>query len=150
MLTDSSLTCPKLKTKMTVEMKKKQQLDNLWNKPLTGQALLIKVKRLSGYTRKEKAKICGYVNIANDGSERINLMAFFNAILEAEGINLDRDSSKHHRLSKRQPSYKTIVHSNGTLCIGATYTKQLDLKPGDKLHIVLERKNIFLTKIDES
>lgn len=131
-------------------MRKKQQKDKIWNRPLTGQALLIKLKKLKDYTREEKAKICGYVTTDDDGSERINLMAFFNAILEAEGIKLDRDSRNHHRPSNRHPSYKTTVHTNGTICIGATYTKQLDLKTGDKFHIVLERKQILLTKIDES
>lgn len=119
-----------------------------WNRPLTGQALLLKVKKLKDYSREEKAKLCGYITIEDDGSERINFIGFLNALIDAEGVILDRDSSDHHRPSKRQPSYKTSVHINGTICIGATYTKQLDLQPGDEFHIVLGQKQIRLTKID--
>ncbi|MEM9769737.1 MAG: AbrB family transcriptional regulator, partial [Cyanobacteria bacterium P01_D01_bin.71] len=40
------------------------------------------------------------------------------------------------------------VQSNGNLLIGATYTKQMGLKPGDEFEISLGRKHIHLKQLD--
>ena len=119
------------------------------NTPLTGQTLLAKVEELKDYTREEKAKICGYVTIEDDGFERINFMAFLNALIDAEGVNLDRVSSDQRRPSERQPSYKTSVRTTGNLCIGAAYTKQMKLEPGDEFQVSLGRKHIHLKLVTE-
>jgi hypothetical protein len=40
------------------------------------------------------------------------------------------------------------VQSNGNLLIGAAYTKQMELRPGDEFEISLGRKHIHLKQLD--
>jgi antitoxin component of MazEF toxin-antitoxin module len=42
------------------------------------------------------------------------------------------------------------VQSNGNVLIGSAYTKQLNLKPGDEIAVVLGRKHIKLMPVDEA
>ncbi|MCG9891366.1 MAG: hypothetical protein MH252_09840, partial [Thermosynechococcaceae cyanobacterium MS004] len=56
---------------------------------LTGEELLSRVKELGSATKEEKAKACGYYTVAENGSERIRVMKFLNALIDAEGIDLD-------------------------------------------------------------
>ena len=116
-------------------------------KPITGEALITKVKQLSDLTREEKAKACGYTSNESDGSERIKVMAFLNALLDAEGINLDRHSSDGDGRGGRKASYKVSVQSNGNILVGRTYTKALELEPGDEFEITVGRKHIHLNKV---
>lgn len=116
-------------------------------KPITGKDLVTKVKQLSDLTREEKAKACGYVSIEKDGSERIKLMAFLNALLDAEGINLDSQSTDSNGQCGRKASFRVSVQSNGNVLLGSAYTKELDAQPGDKFKISLGRKHIHLSKV---
>lgn len=116
--------------------------------PLAGEALLNKVKELGNMSKEEKAKVCGYSATTRSGSERVNLMKFYNALIEAEGIDLDGKSSDSNGRGGRSASYRITVQSNGNLLIGAAYTKQMDLKPGDEFQITLGRKHIKLTQLD--
>jgi len=114
---------------------------------LTGQALVQKVKELEDYTKEEKAKACGYYTITKNGTERVNMMKFMNALIAAEGIELDSEQSSNGR-GGRSASYRITVQSNGNLLIGSTYTKQMGLKPGDEFEISLGRKHIHLKQLD--
>lgn len=116
--------------------------------PLTGEALLDKVKDLGDLTKEEKAKACGYFTITKSGVERVNMMRFLNALIDAEGIELDSRQSKNGR-GGRSASYRITVQSNGNLLIGSAYTKQMDLQPGDEFEITLGRKHIHLKHVDE-
>ena len=122
--------------------RKKKQI-----KPLTGKDLVAKVKQLSDFTREEKAKACGYVAIEKGGSERIKIIAFLNALLDAEGIDLGSQSSTGNGVSGRKATYKISVQSNGNLLVGSAYTKEMDAKPGDEFEISVGRKNINLSKV---
>ena len=113
---------------------------------LTGQALVQKVKELEDYTKEEKAKACGYYTITKNGTERVNMMKFMNALIAAEGIELDSEQSTNGR-GGRSASYRITVQSNGNLLIGSTYTKQMGLKPGDEFEISLGRKHIHLKQL---
>jgi hypothetical protein len=113
---------------------------------LTGQALVQKVKELEDYTKEEKAKACGYYTITKNGTERVNMMKFMNALIAAEGIELDSEQSSNGR-GGRSASYRITVQSNGNLLIGSTYTKQMGLKPGDEFEISLGRKHIHLKQL---
>lgn len=64
---------------------------------LTGKALLKKVKDLEHSTREEKAKACGYYTVTKNGVERVNMMKFMNALIDAEGIQLDSTQSSNGR-----------------------------------------------------
>jgi hypothetical protein len=114
---------------------------------LTGQALVQKVKELEDLTKEEKAKACGYYTITKNGTERVNMMKFMNALIAAEGIELDSEQSTNGR-GGRSASYRITVQSNGNLLIGSTYTKQMGLKPGDEFEISLGRKHIHLKQLD--
>ncbi|PZV09000.1 MAG: AbrB family transcriptional regulator [Leptolyngbya sp.] len=117
--------------------------------PLTGDSLVKKVKELETFTREAKAKECGYYTTTKNGVERVNMMKFLNALIDAEGIELDGKMGSNGR-GGRSASYRISVQSNGNLLIGAAYTKQMDLKPGDEFEISLGRKHIQLKQIDQS
>ena len=117
--------------------------------PLTGEALLKKVKELGNLSKDEKAKQCGYYTMTKAGVERVNMMKFLNALIDAEGIELDGKSSSNGR-GGRSASYRISVQANGNLLIGSAYTKQMDLTPGDEFEISLGRKHIQLRQVDRS
>jgi len=56
--------------------------------PLKGQELLAKVKELGDVSKSDLVKACGYVSQKEDGSERLNFTAFYEALLEAKGVAL--------------------------------------------------------------
>jgi hypothetical protein len=113
---------------------------------LTGKALLQKVKELEHLGKEDKAKACGYYSLTQSGAERVSMMKFMNALLDAEGINLDGHQSQTSR-SGRNASHRITVQSNGNLLIGSAYTKQMGLKPGDEFEISLGRKHIHLKQL---
>jgi hypothetical protein len=117
------------------------------NEPLTGEALLEKVKELEHYSKEEKAKECGYYTVTKNDVVRVNMMKFYNALLEAKEIEIDGKQSGNGR-GGRSASYRISVQANGNLLIGAAYTKQMELKPGDEFEISLGRKHIRLKQVD--
>ena len=114
--------------------------------PLTGKALLQKVKELSHLPRRETAKRCGYYTTTKDNQTRVNLTDFYDAVLAAKGVPLDAEGTKDGR--GREPTYKVSVHKNGQIVIGSTYTQAMGLKEGDKFEIKLGYKHIHLKQID--
>jgi hypothetical protein len=110
--------------------------------PLTGKALLSKLKELSDVPRRETAKQCGYFKILKNGKEQVNTTDFYDAVLEAKGISMTAKAEKDGR--GREASYKATVHQNGQVIIGAAYTKEMGLKEGDEFTIKLGYKHIRL------
>jgi hypothetical protein len=117
-------------------------------KPLTGRELLEKVQDLGSLSKEEKAKECGYITTTKKGVPRVNMMKFLNALIDAEGIELDSSLSGQGR-GGRSASYRISVQSNGNLLIGAAYTKKMGLRPGDEFEITLGRKHIHLKQVGE-
>ena len=111
--------------------------------PLTGTALLEKVRELGSLSKEEKAKECGYYTLTKNNVERVNMMKFLNALIDAEGIELDSSGNGLGR-GGRSASYRISVQSNGNLLIGSAYTKKMSLHPGDEFEITLGRKHIHL------
>jgi bifunctional DNA-binding transcriptional regulator/antitoxin component of YhaV-PrlF toxin-antitoxin module len=116
--------------------------------PLTGKALLAKVKELSNLPRRERAKQCGYYTVTKNNQVRVNLTDFYDALLSARGIPLSPEAPKDGR--GREPTYRVSVHQNGQIVIGATYTKAMNLKPGDEFEIRLGYKHIHLIQLGET
>ncbi|BAP17622.1 MAG: AbrB family transcriptional regulator [cyanobacterium endosymbiont of Rhopalodia yunnanensis] len=116
--------------------------------PLTGTALVEKVKELGNLGKEEKARACGYYTQTKNGIERVNMMKFLNALIDAEGIELDSSSEGQGR-GGRSASYRISVQSNGNLLIGSAYTKKMGLQPGDEFEITLGRKHIHLRQLGE-
>jgi hypothetical protein len=119
------------------------------SEPLTGENLLQKIKDLGNLSKEEKAKACGYATQTKDGVERVNMMKFLNALIDAEGIELDGRQKDANGRGGRSASYRIAVQANGNLLIGPAYTKQMDLEPGDEFKITLGRKHIKLTQLGE-
>ncbi|MGM3306434.1 AbrB family transcriptional regulator [Anabaena sp. WFMT] len=115
--------------------------------PLVGDELLKKVKELENESKEDKAKQCGYYTVTKNGIERVNMMKFLNALIDAEGIQLDSTPSANGR-GGRSASYRISVQSNNNLLIGSAYTKQMNLKPGDEFIITLGKKHIRLRQVD--
>jgi hypothetical protein len=113
--------------------------------PLTGKALLQKVKELSQLPRRETARSCGYYSPSNDGQVRVNLTDFYDAVLAAKGVPLDPGGIKDGR--GREPTFRVSVHKNGQIVIGSTYTEQMGLVSGDEFEIKLGYKHIHLKQI---
>ena len=116
--------------------------------PLVGDELIKKVKEQETLSKEEKAKACGYYTKTKNGVERVNMMKFLNALIDAEGIQLDSTPNTNGR-GGRSASFRISVQSNGNLLIGSAYTKQMGLKPGDEFEITLGRKHIRLKQLDE-
>jgi hypothetical protein len=115
--------------------------------PLTGKALLQKVKELQHLSRREKARKCGYCSVTKDNQVRVNIGEFLNAVIEAKGIPLSPEGSRDGR--GREPTYRVSVHRNGQIVIGSTYTSGMGLTPGDEFEIKLGYKHIHLIQQTE-
>ncbi len=113
--------------------------------PLTGKALLQKVKELSHLAKRETAKQCGYLKTSPSGAVRTDLSGFYDAVLSAKGVKLD-ETSRDSR--GKVATYKATVHKNGQLLIGSAYTKGMGLKEGDTFTIKLGYKHIHLIQDD--
>ena len=116
---------------------------------ITGEELIQKVKQLDHQlSKEEKAKACGYYSVNKNGIERVNMMQFLNALIEAEGIDLD-SATKTNGRGGRSASYRIHVQSNGNLLVGSAYTKELGLQTGDEFEVILGRKHIRLKQIEQ-
>ena len=113
---------------------------------LTGPERLAKVKDLGEASNTELVRAPGYVSTKEDGSERLNFTAFYEALLEARGIHLG--PARGDGAPGRKLSYVTHVLFNGNLLIGKAYTAQLGLQPGDPFQIQLGRRQIRLHPLD--
>ena len=113
---------------------------------LTGTELLAKVKDLGEASKSELVRATGYVTTKEDGTERLNFTAFYEALLEARGIHLG--PARGGSTPGRKLSYVTHVLFNGNLLIGKAYTAQLGLQPGDPFQIQLGRRQIRLHPLD--
>ncbi|MGB8699960.1 MAG: AbrB family transcriptional regulator [Thermosynechococcaceae cyanobacterium] len=115
--------------------------------PLSGKALLQKLKEIPTLSRREKARECGYVSTTKDDQARVNIGAFLNAVLDAKGVSLDSGKEKDGR--GREASYRVSVHKNGQIVIGSAYTQEMGLNVGDEFEIKLGYKHIHLKQIGE-
>lgn len=117
---------------------------------LTGAELLAKVKELGDIPKSDLVRATGYVSTKKDGNERLNFTAFYEALLEAKGVDLgfSNHSKDGDGRRGRSPSYEIRVQFNGNLMVGKAYTSQLGLKPGDQFQIKLGKQgNISLVPI---
>lgn len=107
---------------------------------LTGPELLAKVKELGAVSKSEMVRACGYTVTNKDGSGRLNFTAFYEALLQAKGVELAASSKK----PGRKLTYKAKVQANHALQVGEAYLKQMGFEPGDEFEIKLGRKQITL------
>ena len=110
---------------------------------LTGTDLLTKVKELGDVSKSDLVRECGYVSNKKDGGERLNFTAFYEALLDAKGVNLSGAGAAIGK-GGRKLSYIAKVQGNGNLLSGKAYTAMLNLEPGDEFEIKLGKKAIRL------
>ena len=114
----------------------------------TGSKPLAKVKALGEASKSDLVRSAGYVSTTKDGTERLNFTAFYEALLEAKGMNFGsgRRGRRGRRGRKgrrgRSLSFATKIEVNGNLLVGKVYTAQLGLEPGDAFELKLSRKQI--------
>ena len=84
-------------------------------KPLTGVELIHKVKELGDLSKPKKAKVCGYYSLTKNGLERVNMKQFLNALINAEGIELDGTGKANGQSGSSSASYPIIVQSNESM-----------------------------------
>ena len=113
---------------------------------LTGSELLTKVKDLGDVSKTDLATACGYVSKKKDGSDRVNFTAFYEALLNAKGIDLGGGNAGVGKGGLKL-SYVATVQGNGNLLIGKAYTAMLDLQVGDEFTIKLGKKAIRLIPV---
>ena len=116
---------------------------------LTGSDLLAKVKDLGDVSKSDLVKACGYVSTKKDGGDRLNFSAFYEALLEAKGINLAAGGPAVGK-GGRKLSYTAKVQGNGNLLIGKAYTAMLGLETGAEFDIKLGKKAIKLIPVGGS
>lgn len=109
------------------------------SEPLTGAALIAKVKELPGASKSELVRACGYVSTKSDGRERLNFTAYYEALAVAHGAPAPAQEG-----SGRKLSYATTVLTTGAMVIGKRYVEQLGLEPGDEVKIKVVRGRISL------
>ncbi len=109
------------------------------SEPLTGAALIAKVKELPGASKSELVRACGYVSQKKDGGERLNFTAYYEALAVAHGAPLPDAEPSGRRLS-----YSAKVITTGALVVGKRYVEQLGLEPGDEVEIKVARGRISL------
>ena len=112
---------------------------------LTGSELLAKVKDLGDVSKTDLATACGYVSKKKDGSDRVNFTAFYEALLNAKGIDLGGSAGVGK--GGRKLSYTAKVQGNGNLLVGKAYTAILDLQPGDEFEIKLGKMAVRLIPV---
>lgn len=103
---------------------------------LKGSELLAKVKELGDMNKSDLVRACGYTN-----GDKVCFTAFYEALLEAKGVDLGGKSS----VKGRKLSYKTKVQFNGKVQIGDGYIREMGLEPGTPFEIKLGRNSITLT-----
>ncbi|NJN29570.1 MAG: AbrB family transcriptional regulator [Synechococcales cyanobacterium RM1_1_8] len=117
---------------------------------LTGKALLQKIKDLKesapNATRRELARLCGYTTTNRKGETRINVAEFYEALLQARGLDLGSDKSQRRG---REATFRVGVQKNGQILIGSAYTKNMGLQPGDEFDVKLGYKHIHLVKCSD-
>ena len=113
---------------------------------LIGSELIDKVKEIGDVSKTDLATACGYVSKKKDGSDRVNFTAFYEALLNAKGIDLGGGNAGVGK-GGRKLSYVATVQGNGNLLIGKAYTAMLDLQVGDEFTIKLGKKAIRLIPV---
>lgn len=113
------------------------------NDRLTGQELLDFVQNNPNMGKIELAKNAGYVNFTSSGKERAQLNRLYEAVMEAQGINLRGKRGKKQPLRRK---YETTVHRNNNIRISSIYVEEMNATQGDVFDIEVCVDRLILIK----
>ena len=108
----------------------------------TGSKPLAKVREHGEASKSDLVRSAGYVSTTKDGMECLNFTAFYEALLEAKGMNFGSGRKGSKGRPGRSLSFATKIQVTGNLLVGKVYTAQLGLEPGDAFELKLSRKQI--------
>ena len=106
---------------------------------LQGAELIAKTKSMSDASRSELVRECGYVSTVN-GKERLNYTSFYEALLNAKGVDL-----KPKKRMGRKLTHKAKIQSDGKVIVGSAYIEGMNLDPGTVFNIEVGRSKVVLT-----
>ena len=106
---------------------------------LQGTELIAKIKSMADASRSELVRECGYISTIN-GKERLNYTSFYEALLNAKGVDL-----KPKKRMGRKLTHKTKVQSDGKVIVGSAYIENMNLDPGTVFDIEVGRTKVVLT-----
>ena len=109
---------------------------------LIGSELLAQVKESGDISKSDLVRSCGYVSSKKDGTERLNFTAFYEALLEAKGINLGDSGGKGTCKAGRSLRYVATAQGNANLPVPKASTARLHLHPGVAVELKLPRTPI--------
>ena len=112
--------------------------------PLCGDELLDKVRSLGDVSKSDLVRASGYCTHLSDGTERLNFTGFYEALLEAKGVEAAPEGVSGVTEDGRQLSYVCKLRSDGSLVLTKAYTLLLNLLPGDEFYVVLDESSIYL------
>lgn len=108
---------------------------------LKGEDLLARVRQLPpDASKSDRVRACGYVTTKADGSERLNYTAFYEALLEAQGVQLEPSKGR----PGRRLTHLTTVLQAGHAVVGAPYLRAAGIDPGDCLTVKVRRGCVSL------
>ena len=106
---------------------------------LQGTELIAKIKSMADVSRSELVRECGYISTIN-GKERLNYTSFYEALLNAKGVDL-----KPKKRMGRKLTHNTKVQSDGKVIVGSAYIENMNLDPGTVFDIEVGRTKVVLT-----
>ena len=112
--------------------------------PLRGDELLDKVRSSGSLSKSDLVKACGYFSQRSDGTERLNFTAFYEALLDAKGVEVAPDDDSGVIEDGRQLSYRCSIRTDGSLVLTKAYTIMLDLMPGDEFYVFVDKASLVL------
>lgn len=109
---------------------------------LTGEQLLTFVRQNPDGDRDQLALDAGYFQMRN-GKASVERSEFLEAIAAAHGTPIGRTIPKQGCKGKK-PTYKIKVSPKGIAPIGLSYIKQIGVKPGEFVNVIIEDDSIIL------
>lgn len=107
---------------------------------LEGAELIAKTKQMAHSSRSDLVRECGYVTVKEDGTERLNFVTFYEALLKAKGVDLKPKSRMGRKLT-----HKAKIQADGKIIVGSAYIEGMNLDPGTVFDIEVGRTKVVLT-----
>lgn len=102
---------------------------------LKGAELLAKIKEMGEASKTDIAIACGYVATKKDGSTRVLFTQYYEAIIEAKGVDLGTPTAKAGPKKGKPLSWNVAVSKAGVIPVSAGYSALLGLEFGDRVSI---------------